>query len=122
MAALIDAIYVQERTDDTDKQCEDAKNAWDALTDEQKEYLATNKGKKIYILGGPKAVSEDVEDELGELDSKFESISDAIKREQFEDKDEIAIDNVNKDLETAESIWIEMNIRNVKYTYKLKVV
>ena len=39
-AALIDAIYVQERTDDTDAQCAEAKKAWDALTDEQKELVA----------------------------------------------------------------------------------
>ena len=39
MADLIDAIYVQERTDDTDKQCEEAKAAWDALTDAQKELV-----------------------------------------------------------------------------------
>ena len=38
-AAKIDAIYVQERTDETDQQCEDAKAAWDALTDEQKELV-----------------------------------------------------------------------------------
>ena len=37
VAALIDAIYVQERTENTDKQCADAKAAWDALTDAQKE-------------------------------------------------------------------------------------
>ena len=36
-AALIEAIQVQERTDDTDAQCEAAKAAYDALTDEQKE-------------------------------------------------------------------------------------
>ena len=40
VADMIDAIYVQERTDDTDKQCEEAKAAWDKLTDAQKEYLA----------------------------------------------------------------------------------
>ena len=40
VAALIDAIYVQERTDETDKQCADAKAAWDALTDSQKELVA----------------------------------------------------------------------------------
>ncbi len=34
--AMIDAIYVQERTDETDAQCEAAKAAWDALTDAQK--------------------------------------------------------------------------------------
>ena len=39
VAALIDAIYVQERTENTDKQCADAKAAWDALTDAQKELV-----------------------------------------------------------------------------------
>lgn len=36
VAALIDAIYVQEWTEDTDARCQEAKDAWDALTDEQK--------------------------------------------------------------------------------------
>ena len=35
-AALIDAIYVQERTETTDADIEAARNAWNALTDEQK--------------------------------------------------------------------------------------
>lgn len=39
VASLIDAIYVQERTDKTDEQCAAAKEAWDALTDEQKEMV-----------------------------------------------------------------------------------
>ncbi len=39
VAALIDAIYVQERTDETDAQCKAAKEAWDALTDAQKELV-----------------------------------------------------------------------------------
>ena len=39
VAELIDAIYVQERNDDTDDQCSEAKEAWDALTDEQKEMV-----------------------------------------------------------------------------------
>ena len=39
VADLIDAIYVQERNDDTDAQCEAAKAAWDALTDKQKEMV-----------------------------------------------------------------------------------
>ena len=38
-ADLIDAIYVQERSADTDAQCEAAKAAWDALTDTQKEMV-----------------------------------------------------------------------------------
>ena len=39
VADLIDAIYVQERNEDTDAQCEAAKTAWDALTDTQKELV-----------------------------------------------------------------------------------
>ena len=38
-ADLIDAIYVQTRTADTDAQCAAAKAAWDALTDAQKELV-----------------------------------------------------------------------------------
>lgn len=36
VASLIDAIYVQERTEKTDEQCDAAKKAWDKLTEEQK--------------------------------------------------------------------------------------
>ena len=39
VAAMIDAIYVQERTDKTDEQCAAAKAGWDALTDAQKELV-----------------------------------------------------------------------------------
>lgn len=40
VAALIDKIYVQERTDTTDEDCAKAKEAWDALTDAQKELVS----------------------------------------------------------------------------------
>lgn len=39
VADLIDAIYVQTRTAQTDAQCAEAKAAWDALTDAQKELV-----------------------------------------------------------------------------------
>ena len=39
VAALIDAIYVQQRTDETDAQCLAAQEGWDALTDAQKELV-----------------------------------------------------------------------------------
>ena len=39
VAKLIDAIYVQEWTKKTDKQCAAAKAAWDKLTDAQKELV-----------------------------------------------------------------------------------
>lgn len=40
VAKLIDAIYVQQRTSETDAQCKAAKIAWDALTDAQKELVS----------------------------------------------------------------------------------
>ena len=49
VAALIDAIYVQERTADTDAQCEAAKKAWDALTDEQKELVEGEEADPDYF-------------------------------------------------------------------------
>ena len=39
-AALIDAIYVQTYSEDTYAQCEAAKAAWDALTDEEKALVS----------------------------------------------------------------------------------
>ena len=48
-AALIDAIYVQEYTDETYAQCEAAKAAWDALTDEQKEQVEGEEASPDYF-------------------------------------------------------------------------
>ncbi|MDO4622003.1 MAG: sirohydrochlorin cobaltochelatase [Eubacteriales bacterium] len=48
-AALIDAIYVQERTEETDAQCEAAKAAWDALTDEQKAQVEGKEADPDYF-------------------------------------------------------------------------
>ena len=39
VAALIDKIYVQERTDTTDEDCAAARQAWDALTERQKQMV-----------------------------------------------------------------------------------
>ncbi len=39
VADLIDAIYVQTRDENTDELCKQAKEAWDALTDAQKELV-----------------------------------------------------------------------------------
>ena len=49
VADLIDAIYVQERTDDTDAQCAAAKAAWDALTDAQKELVEGEEADHDYF-------------------------------------------------------------------------
>ena len=49
VAELIDAIYVQQRTDETDAQCAAAKAAWDALTDEQKELVEGEEASPDYF-------------------------------------------------------------------------
>ena len=69
VAALIDAIYVQERTDETDKQCADAKAAWDALTDVQKELVAGENADPDYFGRDTGDASQDDtrnQDEIGE--------------------------------------------------------
>ena len=68
-ADLIDAIYVQERTDDTDAQCEAAKAAWDALTDTQKEMVEGENADPEYFGRNTGDASKDDprnEDEIGE--------------------------------------------------------
>lgn len=69
VAALIDAIYVQERTENTDKQCADAKAAWDALTDTQKELVEGENADPDYFGRDTGDASKDDprnQDEIGE--------------------------------------------------------
>ena len=49
VADMIDAIYVQKRTEETDAQCAAAKAGWDALTDEQKELVAGENADPDYF-------------------------------------------------------------------------
>ena len=69
VAALIDAIYVQKRTDETDRQCADAKAAWDALTDGQKELVEGENADPDYFGRDTGDASKDDprnQDEIGE--------------------------------------------------------
>ncbi len=69
VAAMIDAIYVQERTDETDQQCADAKAAWDALTDAQKELVEGENADPDYFGRDTGDASKDDarnQDEIGE--------------------------------------------------------
>ncbi len=69
VAAMIDAIYVQERTDETDQQCADAKAAWDALTDVQKELVEGENADPDYFGRDTGDASKDDarnQDEIGE--------------------------------------------------------
>ena len=69
VAAMIDAIYVQERTKATDKQCADAKAAWDALTDAQKELVEGENADPDYFGRDTGDASKDDprnQDDIGE--------------------------------------------------------
>ncbi|MGN0324786.1 MAG: sirohydrochlorin cobaltochelatase [Lachnospiraceae bacterium] len=69
VAALIDAIYVQERTDETDRLCAEAKAAWDALTDAQKELVEGVNADPDYFgrdTGDASADDPRNQDEIGE--------------------------------------------------------
>ncbi len=69
VAKLIDAIYVQERTDETDAQCEAAKAAWDNLTDAQKELVEGESADPGYFGDDTGDASKDDPlngDEIGE--------------------------------------------------------
>ena len=71
VAKLIDDIYVQERTDKTDEQCEAAKAAWDKLTDAQKE-LVTN----YDVLVQAEAQLENIKDNA--VSTKFTLVGDDV--------------------------------------------
>ena len=69
VAALIDQIYVQERTETTDEDCKAAKEAWDALTDAQKELVEGEEASPDYFgLDTGDASADDPlnADEIGE--------------------------------------------------------
>ncbi len=69
VAALIDAIYVQKRTEDTDAQCAQAKAAWDALTDAQKELVEGEEADPDYFGRDTGDASKDDprnQDDIGE--------------------------------------------------------
>ena len=69
VAALIDKIYVQERNDTTDEDCKAAKEAWDALTDAQKELVEGEEASPEYFGRDTGDASKDDprnQDEIGE--------------------------------------------------------
>ncbi|MCC8106806.1 MAG: sirohydrochlorin cobaltochelatase [Clostridiales bacterium] len=88
VAALIDAIYVQERTDDTDEQCAAAKEAWDALTDEQKELVEGENADPDYFgrdTGDASLDDAGNADEIGENEILVVSFGTSFNDSRVED-------------------------------------
>lgn len=87
-AALIDAIYVQTRTENTDAQCTQAKEAWDALTDAQKELVEGENADSDYFgLNTGDASKDDPrnQDEIGENEILVVSFGTSFNESRIKD-------------------------------------
>ena len=103
VAALIDAIYVQERNDNTDEQCKEAKEAWDALTDAQKELVEGENADPDYFGRDTGDASKDDPlngDEIGEDELLVVSFGTSFNDSRAED-----IGGVEKALQAAYPDW-----------------
>ena len=103
VAKLIDDIYVQERTDKTDEQCEAAKKAWDALKDAQKELVEGENADPDYFGRDTGDASKDDplnEDEIGENELLVVSFGTSFNDSRAED-----IGGIEKALQAAYPEW-----------------
>ena len=103
VAALIDAIYVQERTEETDAQCEAAKAAWDALTDAQKALVEGEEASPDYFgLDTGDASKDDPrnQDEIGEKELLVVSFGTS-----FNDSRVADIKSIEDALQAANPDW-----------------
>ena len=88
VADLIDKIYVQERTDTTDEDCKAAKEAWDALTDAQKELVEGENADPDYFGRDTGDASKDDprnQDEIGENELLVVSFGTSFNDSRAED-------------------------------------
>ena len=103
VAELIDAIYVQERTDKTDEQCAAAKEAWDKLTDAQKALVSGENADPDYFGRDTGDASKDDPlngDEIGENELLVVSFGTSFNDSRAED-----IGGVEKALQAAYPDW-----------------
>ena len=103
VAKKIDAIYVQERTDKTDEQCKAAKEAWDKLTDAQKELVEGENADPDYFGRDTGDASKDDplnEDNIGENEILVVSFGTSFNDSRAED-----IGGVEKALQAAYPDW-----------------
>ncbi len=103
VAKLIDDIYVQERTDKTDEQCKAAKEAWDALTDAQKELVEGENADPDYFGRDTGDASKDDPlnaDDIGENELLVVSFGTS-----FNDSRVADIGGVEKALQEAYPDW-----------------
>lgn len=103
VAKLIDAIYVQERTKKTDKQCAEAKKAWDKLTDAQKELVEGENADFDYFGRDTGDASKDNplnQDKIGENEILVVSFGTSFNGSRVDD-----ISSVEKAIQKANPDW-----------------
>ena len=103
VAKLIDDIYVQERTDKTDEQCKAAKEAWDKLTDAQKELVEGENADPDYFGRDTGDASKDDplnEDNIGENEILVVSFGTSFNDSRAKD-----IGGIEKALQAAYPDW-----------------
>ncbi len=103
VASLIDAIYVQERNPQTDKQCKNAKKAWDSLTDAQKELVSGENADPDYFGRNTGDASKDNplnQNEIGENEILVVSFGTSFNNSRTAD-----IGGIEKALQNANPDW-----------------
>ena len=103
VASLIDVIYVQERTEDTDAQCAEAKEAWDQLTDAQKALVEGEEADPDYFGRDTGDASKDDplnEDGIGEKELLVVSFGTSFNDSRAQD-----IGGIEKALQAAYPDW-----------------
>ncbi len=88
VAALIDSIYVQNKTEETDDLCIKAKEAWDKLTDEQKELVEGEYADPDYFGRDTGDASKDDplnSDDIGEKELLVVSFGTSFNESRAED-------------------------------------
>ena len=119
VAALIDAIYVQERTEETDAQCEAAKAAWDALTDAQKALVEGEEASPDYFgLDTGDAYKDDPrnQDEIGEKELLVVSFGTSFNDSRVADIKSIedALQEANPDWSVRRAFTAQIIINHIQ--------
>ena len=119
VAALIDAIYVQERTDDTDAQCKAAKEAWDALTDAQKELVEGENADPDYFGRDTGDASKDDprnQDDIGENEILVVSFGTSFNDSRVSDikGSEDALQEANPDWSVRRAFTAQIIINHIQ--------
>ncbi|MDE7332745.1 MAG: sirohydrochlorin cobaltochelatase [Lachnospiraceae bacterium] len=119
VAALIDAIYVQTRTENTDEQCAQAKAAWDALTDAQKELVEGEEANPDYFGRDTGDASKDDpgnQDDIGENEILVVSFGTSFNDSRVDDIKGIedAIQAANPDWSVRRAFTAQIIINHVQ--------